>query len=74
MMVISGVDLATVKDILGVYSLKMVMRYIHPTNEGKMNAVKALEKKMEEIDKHHPSTEVKVVTISKAVSTSNENT
>ncbi len=34
MMVMNGVDLATVKEILGVSSLEMVMRYAHPTAEG----------------------------------------
>ncbi len=74
MMVMSGVDLATVKEILGHSSIEMTMRYAHPTTEGKMNAVKALERKMEDLSKHHSSTEAKVVTISKAVSNSNKNT
>jgi integrase len=70
MMVMSGVDLATVKEILGHSSIEMTMRYAHPTTEGKMNAVRALERKMEDLSKHHSSTEAKVVSISKAVSNS----
>jgi hypothetical protein len=69
-MVMSGVDLATVKEILGHSSIEMTMRYAHPTTEGKMNAVRALERKMEDLSKHHSSTEAKVVSISKAVSNS----
>ena len=48
MMVTSGVDLVTVKEILGHSSIEMTMRYAHPTTEGKMNAVKALERQMED--------------------------
>ena len=46
MMVMSDVDLATVKKILGHSSIEMMMRYAHPTTEGKMNAVKAIERQM----------------------------
>lgn len=46
MMVMSGVDLVTVQEILGHSDIKMTARYTHPTTEGKMNAVKALEKRM----------------------------
>jgi site-specific recombinase XerD len=70
MMVMSGVDLATVKEILGHSSIEMTMRYAHPTSEGKMNAVKALETQMVDIGKHHSSTEAKVVSIPKAVNNS----
>jgi integrase len=69
-MVISGVDLATVKEILGHSSIEMTMRYAHPTSEGKMNAVKALERKMEDLNKHHSSTEAKVVSMPKVVTNS----
>jgi site-specific recombinase XerD len=34
MMVLSGVDLATVKEILGHFSIEMTMHYAHPTAEG----------------------------------------
>ena len=34
MMVISGVDLVTVKEILGHFSIEMTMHYAHPTAEG----------------------------------------
>jgi integrase len=71
MMVESGTDLATVKEILGVSSLEMVMRYTHPTTEGKMNAVKALERKMEDLGKHHSSTEAKMLSMPKVISNSN---
>ncbi len=50
----------------------MTMRYAHPTTEGKMNAVKALEKKMEEIGKHHSSTTAKVTSMPEVVSDSNK--
>jgi hypothetical protein len=71
MMVESCTDLATVKEILGVSSLEMVMRYTHPTTEGKMNAVKALERKMEDLGKHHSSTEAKMLSMPKVISNSN---
>jgi hypothetical protein len=71
-MVESGVDLATVKEILGHSSIEMTMRYTHPTTEGKMNAVKALETQMVDIGKHHSSTEAKVVSIPKVISDSNK--
>ncbi len=72
MMVISGVDLVTVKEILGHFSIEMTMRYTHPTTEGKMNAVKALERKMEDLDKHHSSTEAKMLSMPKVISDSNK--
>ncbi len=70
MMVESGVDLATVKEILGHSSIEMTMRYTHPTTEGKMNAVKALEKQMEDLDKHNSSTTANTLSMAKVVSNS----
>ncbi len=64
MMVMSGVDLVTVKEILGHSSIEMTMRYSHPTTDGKMSAVKALEKQMTGYNKGSSS---KVVPIPKAV-------
>ncbi len=64
MMVMSGVDLVTVKEILGHSSIEMTMRYSHPTTDGKMSAAKALEKQMTGYNKG-PS--AKVVPIPKAV-------
>ncbi len=72
MMVMSGVDLATVKEILGHSSIEMTMRYAHPTTEGKMNAVKALEKQMEDLDSRNTVATAKVVSIPKVVSNSNK--
>ncbi len=72
MMVESGVDLRTVQEILGVSSIAMVMRYTHPTAEGKMNAVKALEKQMEDLDSRNTVATAKLVSMSKAVSDSNK--
>ncbi len=46
------------------------MRYAHPITEGKMNAVKALEKQMENLDSRNTVATAKVVSISKAVSNS----
>ncbi len=63
MMVESGVDLRTVQEILGVSSIAMVMRYTHPTAEGKMNAVKALEKQMEDLDSRNTVATAKVVSM-----------
>ena len=59
MMVMGGVDLVTVKEILGHASIEMTMRYAHPTTEGKMGAVNAIEKQMEDFDKHDLSTKAK---------------
>ena len=43
-----GTDLLTLAAILGHSSLKMVMRYAHPAEERKANAVKSLQKSREE--------------------------
>mgnify|MGYP003990155909 FL=1 len=71
MMVMSGVDLVTVKEILGHSSIEMTMRYAHPTTEGKMNAVKALERQMEDIDSRNIVATAKVVSMPKVVNNSN---
>ena len=67
MMVMSGVDLVTVKEILGHSSIEMTMRYAHPTTEGKMNAVKALERQMEDTDSRNIVATAKVASMSKVV-------
>ncbi|MEN6560537.1 MAG: hypothetical protein ABFD52_07170 [Acidobacteriota bacterium] len=41
-MVIGGIDLVTVKEILGHATIKMTMRYAHPTPENKRRAVEVL--------------------------------
>lgn len=66
-MVTSGVDLVTVKEILGHSSIEMTMRYSHPTTDGKMSAVKALEKQMTGYNK---GSLPKVAPLPKAVSSS----
>jgi len=42
-MVMSGIDLVTVKEILGHSRIETTMRYAHPTPENKRKAVAALE-------------------------------
>jgi hypothetical protein len=69
-MVMSGIDLITAGEILGHSDPKMTKRYVHPTTEGKMNAVKALEKQMENIDSRNTIATAKVVSISKVVTNS----
>ncbi len=66
-MVTSGVDLVTVKEILGHSSIEMTMRYSHPTTDGKMSAVKALEKQMTGYNK---GSSPKVVPVPKVVNNS----
>jgi integrase len=41
-MVMGGVDLVTVKEILGHATIQMTMRYAHPTPENKRHAVDVL--------------------------------
>jgi integrase len=41
-MVIGGIDLVTVKEILGHATIQMTMRYAHPTPENKRRAVEVL--------------------------------
>jgi integrase len=57
MMIMSGADIVTVKEILGHSSIEMTMRYAHPTTEEEMNAVNALEK---QIRGHEKDTSPKV--------------
>jgi site-specific recombinase XerD len=71
MMVMSGVDLVTVKEILGHSSIEMTMRYAHPTTEGKMNAVKALERQMEDTGSRNIVATAKVAPMPKVVNNSN---
>ncbi len=42
LMVTGGIDLVTVKEILGHSSIEMTMRYAHPTPENKRRAVNVL--------------------------------
>jgi len=70
MMVVSGVDLVTVKEILGHSSIEMTMRYAHPTTEGKMNAVRALESQMADTYKHDTSTSAESTSSQKDVTNS----
>jgi site-specific recombinase XerD len=42
-MVTGGIDLVTVKEILGHSKIEMTMRYAHPTLENKRKAVAVLE-------------------------------
>ena len=42
-MAMSGVDLATLKELMGHSSITITMRYVHPTPEHKMAAVQKLE-------------------------------
>ena len=68
MMVMGGVDLVTVKEILGHSSIEMTMRYAHPTTEGKMNAVNALERQMATLDKLNIGSSAKLTSVTSAVS------
>ncbi len=43
LMVMGGVDVVTVKEILGHSRIEMSMRYAHPTTENKRKAVAVLE-------------------------------
>ena len=47
-MVIGGIDLVTVKEILGHATIQMTMRYAHPTPENKRHAVEVLSKLFEQ--------------------------
>lgn len=57
-MVAAGIDLVTVKEILGHTNIKTTMRYAHPTPENKRKAVNALAAILgEEIDINRPHEE-----------------
>jgi site-specific recombinase XerD len=44
----SGVDLITVRDLLGHFSISMTQRYTHTNRNQKINAVELLKKNKEE--------------------------
>jgi integrase len=46
-MVIGGIDLVTVKEILGHATIQMTMRYAHPTSANKRHAVEVLSRLFE---------------------------
>ena len=48
-------------------SIEMTMRYTHPTTDGKMNAVRALERQMEDIDSRNIVATAKVTSMRKVV-------
>ncbi len=49
-------------------SIEMTMRYAHPTTEGKMNAVNALERQMATLDKLNIGSSAKLTSVTSAVS------
>ncbi len=51
-MVMAGIDLVTVKEILGHSTIITTMRYAHPTPENKRKAVNVLAKKFDKNEKH----------------------
>ncbi|MGB2763949.1 MAG: site-specific integrase, partial [Candidatus Aminicenantaceae bacterium] len=57
LMIIGGIDLVTVKEILGHSSIEQTMRYAHPTPENKRKAVNVLasifESRQEEKTSHN---------------------
>lgn len=67
-MLMGGVDLITAGEILGHSDPKMTKRYVHPTTDGKTSAVRVLESYMEDLSKHHSSTNAQLLSMPKAVS------
>ena len=53
-------------------SIEMTMRYTHPTTDGKMNAVRALERQMEDIDSRNIVATAKVTSMRKVVNNSSK--
>ncbi|MBW2605286.1 MAG: site-specific integrase [Deltaproteobacteria bacterium] len=47
----AGVDIETVRDLLGHYSVTLTQRYTHSNNKQKSDAVKALERTKEKMEK-----------------------
>lgn len=58
-MVAQGIDLVTVKEILGHANIKTTMRYAHPTPENKVKAVNALAGMLDEKSWHTQGTKEK---------------
>lgn len=61
LMVMGGVDLVTVKEILGHSKIDMTMRYAHPTPENKRKAVAVLESVFKEKSSHKSAINEKTV-------------
>ena len=51
-LIMAGIDLTTVKELLGHKDITMTLRYAHLAPSHKMNAVKVLEERMETNDKN----------------------
>ena len=62
-LVMAGVDLATVRELLGHRDIKMTMRYAHPSPEHKRNAVELLQSPIRIHNTLQDSEEAKVVNI-----------
>lgn len=67
-MVAAGNSLATVKEVLGHSSLSTVLRYTHPTANGKMEARKSSERLTNETNTNNIRTELNSASGSKVVS------
>ena len=55
--VMAGVDLPTLKELMGHSTITMTMRYIHPTPQHKKEALKKLENFQQSPPKSPPTTE-----------------
>lgn len=66
-LVASGVDLVTVKELLGHADIKMTMRYAHSAPESKVQAVATLEKSIGEESGHYMDTKPKMIKIAVGV-------